>query len=180
MAGGSWTQCQGPDPCRAPSCAGSGGVPPAMTEPPICDLDTEARALELSHLGRRTAVEVVRAVVGGHDAVLASVLAAAEDIAALAEAAAEQLAGGGRVIYAGAGAAGRAAVADASEWTPTFNVAPDSVIALLAGVDAVAGSVEEAAAEDDAAAGAAAVRALAVSAGDLCIGVSASGRTPYT
>jgi len=151
-----------------------------MGERPIRELDTEARAAGLDDLGSRPTVEVVQAVVAGHDVVIAAVLGAAGDIAALADAAAERLARGGRVIYAGAGAAGRAAATDASEWAPTFNVPEHTVIALLAGAGEPPGSAAEAAAEDDAAAGASELAALTPRPDDVCVGVSASGRTPYT
>ena len=66
---------------------------------------------------------------------------------------------------------------DAAEWGPTFS--EDGVVALVAGADLPPGSIEEAAAEDDAEAGAAAVRAVHPTPHDVVIGVTASGRTPY-
>lgn len=151
-----------------------------MDERPIRELDTEARASEFEDLSERPTVEVVRSVVAGHDAVISAVLDAADQVAALADLAADCLENGGRVIYAGAGAAGRAAATDASEWSPTFNVPERTVIALLAGAHAPPGSAAEAAAEDDSAAGAAEIDGLRPGVADLVIGVSASGRTPYT
>ena len=141
--------------------------------------ETEGRAAALADLDLRPTVEVVRAVVRGHRDVLAAVEAAEPAIAALADAAAERLAAGGRVVYAGAGSAGWLAFVDATEWGPTFSVPADTVVALVAGAEHPPGSVAEAAAEDDAAAGAAAVRALQPRADDVVIAVSASGRTPY-
>jgi N-acetylmuramic acid 6-phosphate etherase len=141
--------------------------------------ETEGRAAALADLDLRPTVEVVRAVVRGHRDVLAAVEAAEPAIAALADAAAERLAAGGRVVYAGAGSAGWLAFVDATEWGPTFSVPPDTVVALVAGADHPPGSVAEAAAEDDAAAGAAAVRTLEPTPRDVVIAVSASGRTPY-
>jgi N-acetylmuramic acid 6-phosphate etherase len=111
--------------------------------------------------------------------VLAAVWAVEEDVARLADAASERMAQGGRVIYAGAGTGGRIALVDAAEWGPTFGVPDEAVVALVAGAEHPPGSAEEAAAEDDADAGAAAVRSLSPSGGDSVIGVSASGRTPY-
>ena len=61
---------------------------------------------------------------------------------------------GGRLIYAGAGTSGRQAAADAAECEGTFGSAPGQVVAVFAG--------EDESAEDDAAAGAAAVRELTV------------------
>jgi N-acetylmuramic acid 6-phosphate etherase len=108
--------------------------------------------------------------------VLAAVTAAEPAIAALVDAAVERLEAGGRLIYAGAGSAGWLAFVDAMELEPTFS-AP--AIALVAGAEHRAGSHDEAAAEDDAHAGAAAVRALAPQPEDVLVAVSASGRTPY-
>jgi N-acetylmuramic acid 6-phosphate etherase len=145
----------------------------------VAQLGTEATDPALAGLDRLPTAEVVRAVVSGHDAVVAAVGAAEADIARLAEAAAERMDRGGRVIYAGAGSGGRIAELDASEWGPTFNVPDGAVVALQAGAAHPPGSPEEAAAEDDADAGAAAVRALAPMADDVVIAVTASGRTPY-
>jgi N-acetylmuramic acid 6-phosphate etherase len=146
-----------------------------MTER-ISALETEGRAAALSDLDLRPTVEIVRAVVRGHRDVLAAVEAAEPAIAALADAAAERLAAGGRLVYAGAGSAGWLAFVDAMELGPTFSV---PAIALVAGSEHPAGSREEAAAEDDEAAGAAAVRALEPRPEDVIVAISASGRTPY-
>lgn len=145
----------------------------------MAQLGTEASDPALTGLDALPTAEVVRAVVAGHDAVVAAVAAAEEDIARLADAAAERMDRGGRVIYAGAGSGGRIAQLDASEWGPTFSVPDDAVLALLAGADHPPGSWDEAAAEDDEAAGAADLRALAPAADDVVIAVTASGRTPY-
>jgi N-acetylmuramic acid 6-phosphate etherase len=145
----------------------------------VAQLGTEATDPALTGLDALPTAEVVRAVVGGHDAVVAAVAAAEQDIARLAEAAAERMDRGGRVIYAGAGSGGRIGQLDASEWGPTFSVPDGAVVALLAGAAHPAGSREEAAAEDDEAAGGADVRALALTADDVVIAVTASGRTPY-
>jgi N-acetylmuramic acid 6-phosphate etherase len=139
-------------------------------------LETEGRAAALSDLDLRPTVEIVRAVVRGHHDVLAAVEAAEPAIAALADAAAERLGAGGRLVYAGAGSAGWLAFVDAMELGPTFSVPG---IALVAGSAHPVGSREEAAAEDDEGAGAAAVRALDPRPEDVIVAISASGRTPY-
>jgi N-acetylmuramic acid 6-phosphate etherase len=139
-------------------------------------LQTEARAAATADLDRRPTAEVVHAVVQGHADVLQAVTAAEPAIAALVDATAARVERGGRVIYAGAGSAGWNAFVDAMEWEPTFSF---PATALVAGAAHRAGSYEEAAAEDDADAGAADVLALAPTRHDLLIAVSASGRTPY-
>jgi N-acetylmuramic acid 6-phosphate etherase len=145
----------------------------------IAGLSTEAADPSLAELDRLPTVDVVRAVVRGHDEVLAAVQAVEAEIARLAEAVAERMDRGGRLVYAGAGSGGRIAQVDAAEWGPTFSVPDGIVLALVAGAEHAPGSAEEAAAEDDHAAGATSIRSLGAGPDDVVIGVSASGRTPY-
>lgn len=99
-------------------------------------------------------------------------------IAALVDDIVPGLRRGGRIIYAGAGTAGRLGVLDASECPPTFNTDPREVVGLIAGgTTALTTAVEGA--EDDPAAGARDVADLGVGPDDAVIGISASGRTPY-
>jgi N-acetylmuramic acid 6-phosphate etherase len=142
-------------------------------------LTTEERDPALADLDLMATADVVRAVVRGHEAVIAAVAGAEGAIARLAEAAADRMDAGGRVIYAGAGTAGRVALLDAVEWGPTFGIADEDVVALLAGARLAPGSAEEAAAEDDEEAGRADVAALRPRPHDVVVAVSASGRTPY-
>ncbi|HEX5781581.1 MAG TPA: N-acetylmuramic acid 6-phosphate etherase [Solirubrobacteraceae bacterium] len=118
---------------------------------------------------------MIAAVIDGHDEVLAAVRAAEPRIAELVEAAADRT----RVIYVGAGTGGRLAAMDACEWGPTYGVSDEAVVTLLAGDGLKPGSYEDEASEDDAEGGAAAMRALAPTAGDVVVGVSASGSTPF-
>ena len=102
----------------------------------------------------------------------------AEVIATVVDVVAERLRSGGRLVYVGAGTAGRLGVLDASEIPPTFGADPALVTGLIAGGPrAVTDAVENA--EDDSGAGAADLTALGVGAADAVIGVAASGRTPY-
>jgi N-acetylmuramic acid 6-phosphate etherase len=138
-------------------------------------LSTEGHDAGLADLDLRASADVVRAL-NDANAVLVELLRAAEpDLVALVDAAATR---GGRVIYAGAGSAGQMAAADAAEWGPTFSVPDDAVVALVAGARLPPGPLREAA-EDDAHAGAAELRALAPTPDDVVVAVSASGSTPY-
>jgi N-acetylmuramic acid 6-phosphate etherase len=150
-----------------------------MGAPDLVGLCTEHRADDLADLDRRPTLDIVQAVVRSHVDVLAAVQAAEPAIAELADVTAERMDRGGRVIYAGAGTGGRIALVDASEWGPTFSVRDGAVVSLLAGAEEEPGSFAEAAAEDDAQAGAGDLAALSPTALDTVIGVSASGRTPY-
>jgi len=85
---------------------------------------------------------------------------------------------GGRLVYLGAGTAGRFGVLDASECPPTFGTDPGMVVGLIAGGDrALRVAVERS--EDDEGEAAAALDGLAVGPDDTVVGISASGRTPY-
>lgn len=85
---------------------------------------------------------------------------------------------GGRLFYVGAGTSGRLGMLDASECPPTFNLPADTVQAILAGgQQALLGSFETA--EDEAEAGAEAVRCRGVRKGDVVMGIAASGQTPF-
>ena len=90
-----------------------------------------------------------------------------------------RLAKGGRLFYTGTGTSGRLGVLDASECPPTFGVPPELVHGVIAGgYDACYRAVE--ASEDDAEAGAVDLKARGFAAGDVLVGIAASGRTPYT
>lgn len=99
-------------------------------------------------------------------------------ITALSEATLERMARGGRLFYVGAGTSGRLGVLDASECPPTFGSDPDEVQAIIAGGPmAVTRAVESA--EDDLDSGKRALQERGFKAGDVVIGISASGTTPF-
>jgi N-acetylmuramic acid 6-phosphate etherase len=84
---------------------------------------------------------------------------------------------GHRLRYIGAGTSGRLGVLDASEAPPTFGVEEDLVRGIIAGGDeALRHSIEGA--EDDSSTGARAAREH-VRAGDVLVGISASGRAKF-
>ncbi|KUF19775.1 MULTISPECIES: N-acetylmuramic acid 6-phosphate etherase [Streptomyces] len=141
-------------------------------------LTTEAFRPELSEIDRLPTSEIARIMNGEDASVPAAVAAQLPRIAAAIDATAERMARGGRLIYAGAGTAGRLGVLDASECPPTFNTDPDDVVGLIAGgptamVTAVEGAEDrkDLAAQD--------LDALTLTADDTVVGISASGRTPY-
>lgn len=102
----------------------------------------------------------------------------APQIAAAVDGITERFRRGGRLIYTGAGTAGRIGVLDASECPPTFGTDPSMVVGVIAGGEtAIRSAVENA--EDDREAGEADLRALSLTADDTVVGISASGRTPY-
>ncbi|PZS29021.1 MAG: N-acetylmuramic acid 6-phosphate etherase [Pseudonocardiales bacterium] len=97
-------------------------------------------------------------------------------LAQVVDVTAERLSSGGRLHYFGAGTSGRIAVMDAAELVPTFGLTSTVVVAHHAGGSAALElPVEDA--EDDEDEGAR--EAVAVTASDVVVGLSASGRTPY-
>ncbi|MFF2098046.1 N-acetylmuramic acid 6-phosphate etherase [Streptomyces sp. NPDC058202] len=141
-------------------------------------LTTEAFRPELSEIDRLPTLEIAR-LMNGEDATVPTAVAAQLPlIAAAIDGIAERMARGGRLVYAGAGTAGRLGVLDASECPPTFNTDPTRVVGLIAGgPTALSTSIEGA--EDSKELAAADLDALALTADDTVVGVSASGRTPY-
>ena len=113
------------------------------------------------------------------DAIVPGVVGEASSaIAAVIDGVVDRLKRGGRLIYAGAGSSGRIGLLDADECEATFSTDPGQIVALVAGGDL--SPLERDAAEDDAEAGRSIVAGLDVSPSDVVVGVSASGRTPYT
>jgi N-acetylmuramic acid 6-phosphate etherase len=141
-------------------------------------LTTEAFRPELAGIDQLSTLEIATLMNGEDATVPAAVAARLPEIAAAIDAVAARMARGGRLLYAGAGTAGRLGVLDASECPPTFNTEPSRVVGLIAGgPGAVVTSVEGAEdskvlAEDD-------LRALNLTPEDTVVGISASGRTPY-
>jgi N-acetylmuramic acid 6-phosphate etherase len=134
---------------------------------PDSPLVWEAVTRALTHrpeLELRPTAELVRAVNAGDAAVPDAVSAASQQIGSAIDAIVERLERGGRLVYVGAGTSGRIAASDAAECGPTFST--DLISAVHTDVDAE---------EDDAD-----LADLDVGEHDVVIGVSASGRTPYT
>ncbi|MFI6347829.1 N-acetylmuramic acid 6-phosphate etherase [Streptomyces sp. NPDC050560] len=144
----------------------------------LATLTTEAFRPDLAEIDRLPTEEIARLMNGEDATVPAAVATQLPAIAAAVDATAARMARGGRLIYAGAGTAGRMGVLDASECPPTFNTDPADVIGLIAGgPGAMVTSVEGA--EDSPELAASDLDALAVGERDTVVGVSASGRTPY-
>ncbi|GGT20504.1 N-acetylmuramic acid 6-phosphate etherase [Streptomyces kurssanovii] len=144
----------------------------------LATLTTEAFRPELADIDRLPTLEIARIMNGEDETVPAAVAAQLPAIAAAIDGTAERMSRGGRLIYAGAGTAGRLGVLDASECPPTFNTDPSEVLGLIAGgPTAMVKAVEGA--EDSKQLAAADLDGLELTADDTVVGISASGRTPY-
>lgn len=82
-----------------------------------------------------------------------------------------------KIIFIGAGTSGRLGVLEAAECVPTFSTKPGEIIGLIAGGKNAMFRSQEGA-EDDAKQGAEDLKRVC-RAGDLVVGLTASGRTPY-
>lgn len=143
------------------------------------ELITEQANPRTRDIDERSTLEILRLMNEEDKLVAEAVGRELERIAAAVEVIVECLRRGGRLFYVGTGTSGRLGVLDAVECPPTFGVAPEKIQAILAGgYEACYRAVE--AAEDDPMAGATAVAERGVTAGDVVVGVTASGRTPFT
>jgi len=89
-----------------------------------------------------------------------------------------KLKAGGRLFYIGAGTSGRLGVVDASECPPTYGIADDIIVGIIAGGDkALRMAVESV--EDDYMRGWEDLQAYNLSDKDFVLGIAASGSTPY-
>ena len=140
------------------------------------DISTEVRNPRTLDLDQRTTLGILEALNDEDRTAPAAVRQVLPVMAELVDAAATAVRNGGRVHYFGAGTSGRLGIIDAAELMPTFNLAEGVVIAHHAGgAEALIRAVENL--EDSWGAGLA--DAAEVRAGDVVIGIAASGRTPY-
>lgn len=100
-----------------------------------------------------------------------------KEIAAVTVLAARTYAGKKKIIFMGAGTSGRLGILEAVECVPTFGTKPSQIIGLIAGGKQAVFRAKEGA-EDDGRQGAKEISKTAKP-GDLVIGLTASGRTPY-
>jgi N-acetylmuramic acid 6-phosphate etherase len=140
---------------------------------------TEQENPRSKDLSAQSTAEIV-ALMNDEDAlVAAAVQRVLGDVVKAVDESVARLEKGGRLFYTGTGTSGRLGVLDASECPPTFGVSPELVQGVIAGgYDACHRAVE--ASEDDAEAGATDLKQRGFGAGDVLVGIAASGRTPYT
>ena len=147
-------------------------------EEDLADLVTEAVNPDNAMLDTMSVAELADLMNRADATVAGAVRAALPAIVAVIEATAARMQAGGRLVYVGAGTAGRIGVVDASECPPTFSSPPEQVFAIMAGgLNAIVTPTEGA--EDDAQAGASAVEAAGIGPLDTVVGIASSGRTPY-
>jgi N-acetylmuramic acid 6-phosphate etherase len=139
---------------------------------------TEQRNPRTMDLHRQTVPQLIDTMLAEESRVVPTIRQQKTAIARAIRAIVAAFKRGGRLFYVGAGTSGRLGVLDASECPPTFSTPPDMVQGIIAGgVNALYSAVEVA--EDDAGAGAEAVRFRNVGRRDVVVGITASGSTPF-
>lgn len=155
-----------------------GGVAAAFTRPVVrVGAPTERRnplSVDLDLMSTREVLAVINQADQRVPAAVADVL---DEVATAVDLAVDALRADRRVHYFGAGTSGRLGVLDAAELVPTFNSPRHWFCAHLAGgPEAMWRAVEDAEDHED---GGATEATECVRAGDVVIGLAASGRTPY-
>ncbi|WP_137168221.1 N-acetylmuramic acid 6-phosphate etherase [Salinimonas lutimaris] len=141
-------------------------------------LISEGRNPDTLHIDTASTLDIVTAINTEDHKVAPAVAACLPDIARAVDYIADALQNGGRLIYTGAGTSGRLGILDAVECRPTFSVPDTLVVGVIAGgKTAIEHAVEGA--EDDHGQGALDLADIRLSAHDVVVGLSASGRTPY-
>ena len=143
-----------------------------MTE----QLATEQRNPRTLDIDLKDTLEILTMLNDEDGRVAVAVRAVLPELSRVVDGAVDRFRAGGTIHYFGAGTSGRIATLDAAELPPTFSVPGERVVAHLAGgIDAISLPREEL--EDDYDAG---IRdAAEVRGGDVVIGLTASGTTPY-
>ena len=139
---------------------------------------TEQRNPDTMHIDTLSTLDMVRLINREDHKVAEAVGLVTDKIAQAVDLIADRLSKGGRLIYCGAGTSGRLGVLDAVECPPTYSTDPDMVQCLMAGgYGAIFKAVEGA--EDSKELGVRDMQNIAFAAGDVLVGIAASGRTPY-
>lgn len=141
-------------------------------------LATEQRNSASAHIDTVPTAELVRIMNDEDKKVAAAITKILPDIAKAIDVITDRLRQGGRLFYMGSGTSGRLGILDAVECPPTYSTAPDLVQGLIAGgYDAIFKAKEGA--EDSEDLGREDLQRHGITAQDVVVGLSASGRTPY-
>jgi N-acetylmuramic acid 6-phosphate etherase len=139
---------------------------------------TEQRNPRSENLEKLSARELVDLFVEEEKFVQEALRGVRAELAKAIEIVSHSLRQSGRLFYVGAGTSGRLGLLDASEIPPTFGASAELVQGIIAGgATALLRSVEGA--EDEENNGALAIDERGVKDGDVVLGITASGRTPF-
>ncbi len=141
--------------------------------------ETEQENPRTADIDQVSTLEAARLINAEDKLVAAAVEKVLPKIAQAVDKIVERLKKDGRLFYVGTGTSGRLGVLDASEIPPTFGVSYDLVQGVIAGgYDALYKATE--ASEDNREAAKIDLQNRGLSERDAVVGITASGRTPYT
>jgi N-acetylmuramic acid 6-phosphate etherase len=149
-------------------------VPPRVVDPRV----TERRNPRTQQIDLADPIGIVDLMTAEDQEVPRAVASQRLAIADAIAAAEQTFRHGGRLFYVGAGTSGRLGVLDASECPPTFGTPPEMVQGIIAGGTPALTSAQEGA-EDNLEQARIDLTARGVRAGDMVVGIAASGTTPY-
>ena len=139
---------------------------------------TEQRNPNTMNIDTLSTLDMVKLINQEDHRVAEAVAEVTDKIAQAIDVIADRLSKGGRLIYCGAGTSGRLGILDAVECPPTYSTEPEMVQALMAGgYPAIFKAVEGV--EDSKELGVQDMKGINFVAGDVLVGIAASGRTPY-
>ena len=141
-------------------------------------LSTEARNPASSRIDKLDTLSMMRVMNDEDQKTALAVKAILPDIARAVDVIAARLKTGGRLFYMGSGTSGRLGILDAVECPPTYSTDPDLVQGLIAGGKEAIFRAREGV-EDSLDKGADDIISHDLSAKDVLVGITASGRTPY-
>ena len=141
-------------------------------------LSTKARNPASSRIDKLDTLSMMRVMNDEDQKTALAVKAILPDIARAVDVIAARLKTGGRLFYMGSGTSGRLGILDAVECPPTYSTDPDRVQGLIAGGKEAIFRAREGA-EDSLDKGADDIISHDLSAKDVLVGITASGRTPY-
>ena len=141
-------------------------------------LSTETRNPETMNLDEMSSLEIIQAMNKEDSKVPKVISGLLPIISKVVDICTEALKTKHRVFYMGAGTSGRLGIVDSSECPPTFNASPNEFIGLIAGGESAFIKAVEGA-EDSEDLGKEDLIKRNFCKEDICIGLAASGRTPY-
>lgn len=139
---------------------------------------TEMRNPKSTHIDTMPLINALALINEENRAVSDAIDAALPTIEAVCEKMIASIADGGRIFYIGAGTSGRLGVMDAAECPPTYGVAKDLFVGIIAGGPRCMFTAAEAQ-EDDPESARRDLAEAGIKAGDVLIGISASGGAAY-
>ncbi|MFA5474177.1 MAG: N-acetylmuramic acid 6-phosphate etherase [Acholeplasmataceae bacterium] len=144
----------------------------------ISKISTEKRNIKTKNIDVASTKEILVLINNEDKTVAYAVEQALDQITVVVDVVTESFRKNGRLFYVGAGTSGRIGALDASEIPPTFGVAEDIVIGVIAGGDTALRYAVEGI-EDSKSAAVSELEKYQLTPNDVVIGIAASGRTPY-